>query len=887
MANRLYQVILELLGKDKVSPAAKSATKSLGGLGTAAKVAGSLITIALAKKAVAAAADLAVLGAQSLHARDRLIAFAGGSARATEMLDALIDASDGTIDRLTATQQAARLLQMGIADTAEEMSMIGAIVGKLGDQTLTLDSRMEAFTLMLANQSKRRLDTFGLSIENVTRRQKELEEQGYSTSDAFEAAVYEEGARALDILDDSGDSLLTTLNKLAVAATNVKTGLGELVAAYLEDALEEMGADVDGFIDRVEMIPLTISRLYAFGTAIGDVVDAIRRGEDPIDAWANSFRAANRAVVDVSGTWQQQMRVMNATAGEFNEAQVIASAAIARTTEEIERQAAELDKLAAAEKKAAQAMVAGVKEYAAYQIALRRRNEQLDDFTRRAEDLERGHQERLAAIIASGQQSASEIARDAYNERLTALNAVLQAEASALQAAQQARMTALRAAQSAEMDALRAAQQARLDAVRNAMQAELAALAEGIARRNFLQRLADMAQRHQDRLDAIRQQGADTATDIENRRFQGVMDNLNKEQAARLAALRARYGKGDDAGSKRESLEEEHRRRMMGLYTDSAREQEQKRYEAALKELEFQTDEAALLEDFQAEKAAAEKAHRDELERIRQEDLQRQIDEEKKRYADAVKAAERQEQVRIDDAKAREAITDQFAAIIAALEAADRADREALDKTHNDARAAEAASSDAEREAMEESHNTQREYLANQLNATLKTIRDAEIAQRLLDENAAHDRSLNDLERAQDRANSAWNAAEKQREIDLIAHWLEVEWITVESMKRIYERMFPSWDVGGMPGDEDRPPEFAAGTSFHQGGLAIVGEKGPELLDLPRGTSVTPMSKIGGVGASIVIHNYFGRDSVRSERDVRKIGSDQEKFLRLLGTKVL
>lgn len=39
-------------------------------------------------------------------------------------------------------------------------------------------------------------------------------------------------------------------------------------------------------------------------------------------------------------------------------------------------------------------------------------------------------------------------------------------------------------------------------------------------------------------------------------------------------------------------------------------------------------------------------------------------------------------------------------------------------------------------------------------------------------------------------------------------------------------------------------PGFAAGTKFAPGGLAITGENGPEILNLPRGTQVTPNNKI-------------------------------------------
>lgn len=41
-------------------------------------------------------------------------------------------------------------------------------------------------------------------------------------------------------------------------------------------------------------------------------------------------------------------------------------------------------------------------------------------------------------------------------------------------------------------------------------------------------------------------------------------------------------------------------------------------------------------------------------------------------------------------------------------------------------------------------------------------------------------------------------------------------------------------------------PSYASGTDFHPGGMAIVGEHGAELVNLPRGSSVTPNNKMGG-----------------------------------------
>jgi len=44
-------------------------------------------------------------------------------------------------------------------------------------------------------------------------------------------------------------------------------------------------------------------------------------------------------------------------------------------------------------------------------------------------------------------------------------------------------------------------------------------------------------------------------------------------------------------------------------------------------------------------------------------------------------------------------------------------------------------------------------------------------------------------------------------------------------------------------------PHFASGVQNFSGGMALVGERGPELVNLPRGSNVIPNNQIGGMGA--------------------------------------
>jgi len=72
--------------------------------------------------------------------------------------------------------------------------------------------------------------------------------------------------------------------------------------------------------------------------------------------------------------------------------------------------------------------------------------------------------------------------------------------------------------------------------------------------------------------------------------------------------------------------------------------------------------------------------------------------------------------------------------------------------------------------------------------------------------------------------------------------------------------------VGGkVPGYTQMPKisPLAEGTNYFKGGMALVGEQGPELLKLPRGSSVTPNDKLGSAGGkeiNVTQNIYSGAD---------------------------
>jgi hypothetical protein len=61
-------------------------------------------------------------------------------------------------------------------------------------------------------------------------------------------------------------------------------------------------------------------------------------------------------------------------------------------------------------------------------------------------------------------------------------------------------------------------------------------------------------------------------------------------------------------------------------------------------------------------------------------------------------------------------------------------------------------------------------------------------------------------------------------------------------------------------------PGFAIGTDFAPGGMAWVGENGPELVNLPRGSQVISNDKLGGSGVRIESGAIYNLCSTRAVR---------------------
>ena len=92
-------------------------------------------------------------------------------------------------------------------------------------------------------------------------------------------------------------------------------------------------------------------------------------------------------------------------------------------------------------------------------------------------------------------------------------------------------------------------------------------------------------------------------------------------------------------------------------------------------------------------------------------------------------------------------------------------------------------------------------------------------------------------------------------------------------------------NFGSAIGKDLHIPGFASGVQNFSGGMAVVGENGPELVNLPAGSSVIPNSGTNGVQVSINIYGNVG--SSNGTGDLTDLGSQIGSMLQRSGVGIV
>lgn len=180
--------------------------------------------------------ELAREGDAINRTRERLDALAAGIDSTAEALtDRLAAATRSSVDDVTLMNGALTFLQMGFVNSEDGAERLMQRILLLKQPTESVGEAINNFSLMLANQSVARLDSFGLSSGRVRAQIEQLmaSTAGMTREQAFMQATFSEMDRAIESQGLSVDDLENSYGRLETAVTNAKSAL----MAWLDEGL--------------------------------------------------------------------------------------------------------------------------------------------------------------------------------------------------------------------------------------------------------------------------------------------------------------------------------------------------------------------------------------------------------------------------------------------------------------------------------------------------------------------------------------------------------------------------------------------------------------------------------------------------------------------------
>ena len=208
---------------------------------------------------------------------------------AEDMLESLRTATRGIVDDTSLMSGANQLMQMGLANNEAELQRLMNMAVSLKKPYEDAGEAINNFSLMLANQSVQRLDSFGISSAAVRARIDELLASGQALNreEAFKMAVMEEGATAINRMGDSIAQNATAMDRWKTRIDNVMGSVGQAIATTFENAAQT----VEVFFGMVRDEPLT-----EFGARLADAAQGL--GEPTLynevyNAFADAFQNEN------------------------------------------------------------------------------------------------------------------------------------------------------------------------------------------------------------------------------------------------------------------------------------------------------------------------------------------------------------------------------------------------------------------------------------------------------------------------------------------------------------------------------------------------------------------------------------------------------------------
>lgn len=305
----------DLQGVENAAGKADSKTKNFGstlksGIGIYTQAAAGLAVVgATFKKAF----DFAEEGAQLelLESRFGRLATSIGS-DAGAILAALDEATGGMMTTAEQMDAASQIISLGLADNQDDVVRLATLVSELGWD-------MQQVILTFANNSKARLDSLGLSVEDVESKMQKFIDQGKSMDEAFDLAVIEAGEEKLKLLGSAADTNAGAYQRLRVEIEEqidaLKRWLNDGLAPVIKVVTDDYGQATESQIDSNIEVAQSMEDLIEVGKGLsstwrvlGGLGPAVTGTTDEIEQGMMDVARELAAAADSSEEFDAAMR---------------------------------------------------------------------------------------------------------------------------------------------------------------------------------------------------------------------------------------------------------------------------------------------------------------------------------------------------------------------------------------------------------------------------------------------------------------------------------------------------------------------------------------------------------------------------------------------------
>ena len=319
MPDERLRIVIEAV--DKASAELKGLKKDLEGVGAAGQIADkNIVSTTAALTKIAGVAGTAAVGLKKLYdigkegaSLDRIqnsfVAISGSAEDAANNLEILREATRGAKSDMELMEGATNILALGLADSSEQL---GAIVRNVEGLGARFGGTMQIFQLMMSNQSLMRVDSFGLGVEEVTKRIDELKEAGMEADKAFNTAV-------LELMTEKYEELGGALEDNALAYEQLEANIKNITDAFKMQASEAVSPLVAKYSEFVSKTLESDQSLLGFGATIRMINSLIGNETIPIyEQYGIKAKEGTTATGALTGSMYDLSASAMQTAGSVN-----------------------------------------------------------------------------------------------------------------------------------------------------------------------------------------------------------------------------------------------------------------------------------------------------------------------------------------------------------------------------------------------------------------------------------------------------------------------------------------------------------------------------------------------------------------------------------------